>query len=271
MSNEKMKNIIGGSLAGTAEAIITWPFENLKTQMQFQGNQQPIRQTAANIYKTGGLMSFYRGLSPVLFFNIPKVISRFYSYDYSKNYLQGKNITGNTNIIMSGLFAGFVESTLITVPSETIKTKMIKNSQLSIKHIIKQEGFYGLYQGYIPTLLRQSLNQASRFLFYQHYKDYIIKKNKQFSPYHSLQGGVFAGVFSVIISTPADVLKTQMQEGKKERLIPIITKIYKNSGISGFWRGSLARMLRVAPGQGVMFFTYEGVSNFIDKLKYSIK
>jgi hypothetical protein len=148
---------------------------------------------------------------------------------------------------------------------------MIKNSQLSIKHIIKQEGLQGLYQGYIPTLIRQSLNQASRFLFYQHYKDYIMQKNRQFSPYHSLQGGVFAGIFSVIISTPADVLKTQMQEGKKERLIPIIKRIYKNSGISGFWRGSLARMLRVAPGQGVMFFTYEGVSNFIDKLKYSIK
>ena len=271
MSNEKIKNIIGGSLAGTAEAIITWPFENLKTQMQFQGNQQNIRQTAANIYKAGGLISFYRGLSPVLFFNIPKVISRFYAYDYSKHYLQTKNITGNINIILSGLFAGFVESTLITVPSETIKTKMIKNSQLSIKYIIKQEGFSGLYQGYTPTLIRQCLNQASRFLFYQHYKDYIMQKNKQFSPYHSLQGGVFAGVFSVIISTPADVLKTQMQEGKKERLIPIINKIYKTFGIKGFWRGSLARMLRVAPGQGVMFFTYEGVSNFIDKLKYSIK
>ena len=199
MSNEKMKNIIGGSLAGTAEAIITWPFENLKTQMQFQGNQQNIRQTAANIYKNGGLMSFYRGLPPVLFFNIPKVISRFYAYDYAKNYLQTKNITGDSNIIASGLFAGFVESTLVTVPSETIKTKMIKNPQLSIRHIIKQEGLQGLYQGYTPTLLRQSLNQASRFLFYQHYKDYIIKKNKHFSTYHSLQGGVFAGIFSVII------------------------------------------------------------------------
>jgi len=271
MSNEKMKNIIGGSLAGTAEAILTWPFENLKTQMQFQGNNQTIRQTAANIYKTGGLISFYRGLSPVLFFNIPKVISRFYAYDYSKNYLNTRNITGNTNIIASGLFAGFVESTLVTVPSETIKTKMIKNSKLSIKNIIKQEGLNGLYQGYTPTLLRQSLNQASRFLFYQHYKDYIMQKNKQFSPYHSLQGGVFAGIFSVIVSTPADVLKTQMQEGKKERIIKIISHIYKNFGISGFWRGSLARMLRVAPGQGVMFFTYEGVSNFIDKFKNSIK
>lgn len=271
MSNEKMKNIVGGSLAGTAEAIITWPFENLKTQMQFQGNQQSIRQTASNIYTKGGLISFYRGLSPVLFFNIPKVISRFYAYDYSKNYLQSKNITGNINIITSGLFAGFIESTLVTVPSETIKTKMIKNPTLSITHIIKQEGLSGLYQGYTPTLVRQSLNQASRFLFYQHYKEFIMQKNQKFSPYHSLQGGVFAGIFSVIISTPADVLKTQMQEGKKERIIPIIKRIYKESGINGFWRGSLARMLRVAPGQGVMFFTYEGVSNFIDKLKYSIK
>ena len=51
MSNEKMKNIIGGSLAGTAEAIITWPFENLKTQMQFQGNQQNIRQTAVGFHR----------------------------------------------------------------------------------------------------------------------------------------------------------------------------------------------------------------------------
>jgi solute carrier family 25 citrate transporter 1 len=271
MSNEKMKNIIGGSLAGTAEAIITWPFENLKTQMQFQGNQQTIRQTATLIYKNGGLMSFYRGLSPVLFFNIPKVISRFYAYDYAKNYLQRKNIKGNTNIIMSGLFAGFVESTLITVPSETIKTKMIKKPELSVRNIIKQEGLKGLYQGYTPTLIRQSINQSSRFLFYQHYKDYITQKNKQFSPYHSLQGGVFAGIFSVILSTPADVLKTQMQEGKKKSILPIIKQIYKTFGISGFWRGSLARMLRVAPGQGVMFFTYEGVSNFIDKLKYSIK
>ena len=271
MSNEKIKNIIGGSLAGTAEAIITWPFENLKTQMQFQGNQKTILQTANAIYKTGGLMSFYRGLSPVLFFNIPKVISRFYAYDFSKNYLQTNNIRGNTNIILSGLFAGFVESTLVTVPSETIKTKMIRNPNLTTRNIIKQEGLKGLYQGYTPTLIRQSLNQASRFLFYQHYKEYIIQKNKQFSPYHSLQGGVFAGIFSVIISTPADVLKTQMQEGKKESILPIIKNIYKQFGISGFWRGSLARMLRVAPGQGVMFFTYEGVSNFIDKLKYSLK
>ena len=271
MSNEKMKNIIGGSLAGTAEAIITWPFENLKTQMQFQGNQQSIRKTAINIYKTGGLISFYRGLQPVLFFNIPKVISRFYAYDYSKNYLQTKNISGNTNIILSGLFAGFVESTIITVPSETIKTKMIKNPNLSAKNIMKQEGLSGLYQGYTPTLIRQSLNQSSRFLFYQHYKDYILQKNNIFSSYHSLQGGIFAGIFSVIISTPADVLKTQMQEGKKESIFPIIKRIYKEFGISGFWRGSLARMLRVAPGQGVMFYTYESVSNFIDKLKYSIK
>lgn len=268
MSNDKLKNIVAGSLAGSAEALITWPFENLKTQMQFKGQTNSIIETGKKIYNNGGILSFYRGLTPVLLFNIPKVISRFYAYDYSKQYLNNKNINGNKNIILSGLFAGFIESTLITVPSETIKTKMIKNTDLTIKNIIKQEGFKGLYQGYTPTLIRQSLNQASRFFFYQHYKEYIISKNNIFSSYHSLQGGVFAGIFSVIISTPADVLKTQMQEGETQNMKKLIKTIYKNYGIKGFWRGSFARILRVAPGQGVMFFTYEGISNIFNKFTY---
>lgn len=100
MSNEKIKNIIGGSLAGTAEAIITWPFENLKTQMQFQGNQKSIRQTATSIYKTGGLISFYRGLSPVLFSIYPKLSHVFMRMIYLKIICKPK-ISLETPILFS--------------------------------------------------------------------------------------------------------------------------------------------------------------------------
>ena len=31
--NEAVKNIVAGSVAGIAEAIATWPSENIKTQM----------------------------------------------------------------------------------------------------------------------------------------------------------------------------------------------------------------------------------------------
>ena len=64
------------------------------------------------------------------------------------------------------------------------------------------------------------------------------------------------------------VLKTQMQEGETQNMKKLIKTIYKNYGIKGFWRGSFARILRVAPGQGVMFFTYEGISNIFNKFTY---
>lgn len=265
---DSYKNIIAGSIAGTTEAIITWPTENIKTQMQFKNSNKKFLETSKKIYNTGGAKGFFRGITPVLAFNIPKVASRFYSFDVGKRILNNNNITGNTATISAGFFAGFIESTLVTVPSETIKTKLIKNSNLTVRDVIKMEGIRGLYQGYIPTLGRQSLNQASRFLFYQHYKDMIIKKNGKFSGVHSFLGGVGAGVFSVGISTPMDVVKTQMQEGKPMNISEIFKDIYIKNGVKGFWRGSLARLLRVAPGQGVMFLTYDGVSKFIDKIKY---
>lgn len=258
--SEKINNLVAGSCAGMIEAIITWPTENIKTQMQFFNQKLSFQQTAKNIYNSGGFQSFYRGISPVLFFNIPKVASRFYSYEYMSKHLENQN--KNVRTIFSGLFAGFVESTLITVPSETIKTKMIKNDKLTVFDILKTKG---LYQGYVPTLTRQSLNQASRFYFYQNYKEYIEKKER-FTSFHSFVGGVGAGCFSVLISTPADVVKTQMQEGEKHKIKFLIDNIWRENGIKGFWRGSLARLLRVAPGQGVMFLTYDYVNKILNKI-----
>jgi len=261
MSDTFKKNLFAGSLAGTAEALITWPTENVKTRMQFHGQNLTFSQTVKNVYRNEGLASFYRGISPVLIFNIPKVALRFYSFEVMNKHLS--NYNKNLNTILSGLFAGFVESTLVTVPSETIKTKFIKNPKLGVFDIIKLEGARGLYQGYFPTLYRQSLNQASRFLFFQHYKEHISKKEK-FTNIHSFIGGVGAGLFSVLVSTPFDVIKTQAQEGSRKGMIELGKEIYKEHGILGYWRGSLARVLRVGPGQGMMFLSYEWGSKFYD-------
>lgn len=261
---ETIKKLTAGSFAGTTEAVITWPTENIKTQMQFKGQNLSFLETTKKIYNQQGFSGFYRGMSPILIFNIPKVASRFYSYDVMSGILENK-INKNTNMILSGLFAGFVESTFITVPSETIKTKFIKHPHLGIFDIIKMEGAKGLYQGYTPTLGRQCLNQASRFFFYEHYKQMILKKNKKFTNIDSFMGGVGAGCFSVAISTPMDVLKTQMQEGGNIKMTKLAKDVYLKNGIFGFWRGSIARLLRVAPGQGVMFLTYDFTTQIIDQ------
>jgi len=66
MSDTFKKNLFAGSLAGTAEALITWPTENVKTRMQFHGQNLTFSQTVKNVYRNEGLASFYRGISPVL-------------------------------------------------------------------------------------------------------------------------------------------------------------------------------------------------------------
>ena len=260
--NDAVKNIVAGSVAGIAEAIVTWPSENIKTQMQFKGNRLNMKNTAFEIYKKDGFLGFYRGLTPVLFFNIPKVASRFYAYNIFSKHLQEKSFNKDAVSILSGLFAGFVESTLITVPSETIKTKMIRFPHMKTMDVVRESGIRGLYLGYFPTLYRQSLNQASRFYFFNKYKDYVSSREKMTNA-HSFWGGVGAGIFSVIVSSPMDVLKTQMQEEsvkQKSSMVQLSKTIYNSYGILGFWRGSLARLTRVAPGQGIMFLTFDYIS-----------
>jgi len=263
MNQENINKLLAGTVAGMNEAIITWPTENIKTQMQFKSETKSFSEMSKKIYQTSGLRGFYQGISPILCFNIPKVALRFYSFEEAKKRINFQN--KNLNTISSGLMAGFIESTLVTVPSETMKTKLIKNPELSVWKLARQNGFTSLYQGYFPTLYRQSLNQASRFLFYENYKDLLKQYQINFTNTHSFLGGVGAGAFSVLISTPFDIIKTQMQEGKKEKMIDVGKQVYQQYGIRGYWRGSFARLLRVGPGQGVMFLSYEFVSKYLNK------
>ena len=75
---------------------------------------------------------------------------------------------------------------------------------------------------------------------------------------HSFYGGVGAGLFSGIITSPMDILKTQMQEEttkQKSSMIHLSKTIYNTYGLTGFWRGNLARSMCIAPGQGMIFLT----------------
>ena len=164
-NNDSRINIVSVSLAGIAEAIVVRPFENIKTTMQFKGNNLNIKDTSLEIYKHSGLTGFYRGIAPIVLFNIPKALTRFYSYEISSVYLKDKSFHKNSALILSGLFSGFVESTLVTVPIETIKTKMIRFPHVTALNVVKEHGMRGLYLGYVPTLCRQSLNNVSRFFF----------------------------------------------------------------------------------------------------------
>jgi solute carrier family 25 citrate transporter 1 len=53
------------------------------------------------------------------------------------------------------------------------------------------------------------------------------------------------------------------------RLITVTTDLFKNEGVSAFYKGITPRVLRVAPGQAIVFTVYERVKRLIDLAKSS--
>ncbi|XP_063900863.1 uncharacterized protein LOC135120485 [Zophobas morio] len=90
-------------------------------------------------------------------------------------------------------------------------------------------------------------------------------------------GGI-AGASSRTVTAPLDRLKVllQVQSSKNPKYKGIINgfrTIYKESGITGFWRGNGINVLKIAPETAVKFFSYEQVKKWLnaDSEQISIK
>lgn len=83
----------------------------------------------------------------------------------------------------------------------------------------------------------------------------------------SLGGGMTAGCCSVLGNNPIDTVKTRMQgihANQYKNTLDCVMSTLRNEGIRGFYKGALARMGRVVPGQGVLFMTYEKITQVIE-------
>lgn len=148
---------------------------------------------------------------------MPKNSVRFGAFEFAQTNLWSKK--SSTNTFMCGLFAGTAEAVAVVTPQETLKTKLIhdklsatpqyKNIISGIVTITKETGVRGLYQGVVPTVLKQSTNQGVRFVVFADTKDRLspYMKNKILV---DLFAGGFAGFCSVMFNNPIDVIKTKM-------------------------------------------------------------
>lgn len=217
---------------------------------------------AKETYARQGLMGFYKGYTALLIFSMPKNSVRFAGFEYAKSNIFTKNNQMNT--FGCGLVAGFSEACLVVTPQETLKTKLIhdkmspnpqyKNIFSGIAVIAKETGIRGLYQGLAPTIMKQSSNQAVRFVVFADTK-------KALSPYMNnkivvdLFAGGFAGFCSVMANNPVDVIKTKMQQkdGIGKTIGSTAREIYASRGFMGYYSGVVPRLSRVVLDAALTF------------------
>lgn len=89
LNKNPFKAIIAGGITGGIEICITYPTEYVKTQMQLypEDAKRGLKYIISSTYQKYNVFGFYRGLSALILFSIPKTASRFGANEWLKNHI----------------------------------------------------------------------------------------------------------------------------------------------------------------------------------------
>jgi solute carrier family 25 (mitochondrial citrate transporter), member 1 len=218
----------------------------------------------------GGYFRLYKGYSALLMFSVPKNYVRFGAFHYARtNFFP--DTSKKTHTLFCGLMAGAAEAALVVTPQETLKTKLIhdklspepkyRNVFHGIYSIAKSQGFWGIYAGAIPTILKQSTNQGVRFVVFEDAQK-VTQSIIPIKVVADLLAGAFAGVCSTMVNNPIDVIKTNLQgleSHKYKGVVDCFGHILKDEGIRGFYKGVGPRLARVTLDVGLTFAIFNSI------------
>ncbi|POW21647.1 hypothetical protein PSHT_02167, partial [Puccinia striiformis] len=289
-------HLIAGGTAGFAEACACHPLDTIKVRMQLsrskQGRGRGFIKTGVMIAQKESFLGLYKGLGAVISGIVPKMSIRFASFETYKGWLANKE-TGKVSssaIFLSGLGAGVTEAVAIIrlqaqmhSMSDPLDIPKYRNAGHALYLILKEEGPATLYRGVALTALRQATNQAANFTAYTELKALCQRlqphiKGDELPSYQTLVLGLISGAVGPFTNAPIDTIKTRIQKSTATigetawtRLRVVATEMFVQEGPKAFYKGITPRVMRVAPGQAVVFAVYEKVKGLIERFKADVK
>ena len=130
---------------------------------------------------------------------------------------------------------------------------------------VKFEGYAGLWKGIQQPLMTATPINSIVFIMNSYTSRYLDRKHPTMSStLKQLISGAFAGLASMVIFVPADLLKCRAQV-KFDGTINYTQEtkaIINEQGFRGMYRGLTACALRDVPGWGIYFCTFEYLKQF---------
>lgn len=236
------------------------------------------------ISRSEGIMSLWSGLPPTLLMAIPATVIYFTVYDRLRANLWSRWGTSHQPLwipVFCGAAARCIAASTIS-PLEMIRTKM-QSKRLSywevaeaVKQLVKSEGFFSMWRGLGPTLLRDVPFSSIYWANYEFLKQKFDQRTPSLR--FSLLAGAVSGSIAAITTLPFDVAKThrQIELGEKEllevgrrtdsqRTSQLLKRIYQQNGLHGLFSGIVPRVIKVAPSCAIMISCYELGKQFFVK------
>jgi len=268
-------NFAAGAIAGVSEILTFYPLDVVKTRMQLEtGKSQGLVGSFRTIIAQEGFGRLYRGLVPPLLLEAPKRATKFAANDFwGTTYLDafGESKMNQQLSILTGCSAGATES-FVVVPFELVKIKLqdkastFKGPMDVVKSIFKSEGVLGFYAGMESTFWRHVWWNGGYFGSIYQVKALLPKpQDKGQEMMNNLLSGTVGGCVGTILNTPFDVVKSRIQGTSKVPGVvprynwtyPALVTIFREEGPAALYKGFVPKVLRLAPGGGVLLLVVE--------------
>ncbi|KZT00390.1 mitochondrial carrier [Laetiporus sulphureus 93-53] len=282
MSNTQKKplpficNFTAGAIAGISEILTFYPLDVVKTRMQLETgkSRHGLVGTFRAIIKEEGFGRLYRGLVPPLLMEAPKRATKFAANDFwGKRYLKlsGESKMTQSLSILTGCSAGATES-FVVVPFELVKIKLQDKASTFagpmdvVKTVVRKDGLLGLYAGMEATMWRHLWWNGGYFGCIFQVRSLLPKaQTTQRRLMNDLTAGTIGGFVGTAINTPFDVVKSRIQGATKVPGVvpkynwtyPALVTIFREEGPAALYKGFVPKVLRLAPGGGVLLLVVE--------------
>eukprot|EP00545_Synedropsis_sp_CCMP1620_P001440 CAMPEP_0119013576 /NCGR_PEP_ID=MMETSP1176-20130426/8523_1 /TAXON_ID=265551 /ORGANISM="Synedropsis recta cf, Strain CCMP1620" /LENGTH=304 /DNA_ID=CAMNT_0006966675 /DNA_START=59 /DNA_END=970 /DNA_ORIENTATION=+ len=265
-----------GAVAGSAGALAAYPFDYVKSQLQTEEGRAKYEggfDAAADIIKTGGPFALYRGVLVNVIGVAPEKTVKLGANNFLRVAIMAHfGYLPLAGEVVAGGFAGMTQ-VIVTNPLEVVKVKM-QTSDMTFRDVMKQiNGLKDLYQGAEACIYRDMVFSAFLFPFYAHAKVFllpfvaaVVGDNAPVFWSNLLAGSMSAGP-AAFISTPADVVKTRIQQSREEGeeaeysinegFFTVGSEIVAKEGGEVLFSGWFERVIRSVPQFGVTLALFD--------------
>ncbi|KZT52713.1 mitochondrial carrier [Calocera cornea HHB12733] len=299
-----------GSLVST---LLGFPLDSLKSRLQAARTPVTPFLLATNVFREEGIRGFFRGVwIPLLTISIVRTTS-FTIYSTTKEQVHRQGFFTQDrlrDVALTGSIAGAASGSSIcfgSAPFELVKVRRQleyaiaqargvtiakpPNTMSAVAQIVREKGFFGLYQGFRMHFVRDTLGTSLYFMEYDSFR-YLMGRNirgEQGAPPPWLPipqslipffCGSVAGVTSWAIIYPADVVKTKIQQRALanepyrtawvtfRRLLRGPDGLHPRPMMVGFgrlYRGLGISAIRSCMTHGALWLIFDWVGHWIDR------
>lgn len=284
------QQFVSGGSAGLVEICLMHPLDVIKTRFQLQGSAasttqyRSIAHCFTTMYRTEGFMSFYKGILPPIFAEMPKRAVKFFCFERYQDILSGDGPKTPLIYALAGMGTGLTEGFVIN-PFERVKVQLQSETNVRLKEqestfskarqIIKKDGFgtNGINRGLTATLGRHGVWNCVYFGLFHSAKSYLPKtESKTTQTMYTLTLGLISGTLASIANIPYDVAKSRIQgpqvrqadgrlkyRGAHQAMILVA----KEEGFRALYKGLLPKLMRLGPSGAIMMYVYQTLSDYL--------